>query len=114
MGSGFYQSVSTDIAGEGLPAESAASALAPAVPNPFNSSTRIAYHLSAPGPVRLVIHNILGQPVRALVDRFQAAGSHGARWDARDEQGAPLSSGVYITRLTHPGGVETRRLLYLE
>ena len=114
VGSGYYHSVSTDIAGEGLPGESAASALAPAVPNPFNSSTRIGYHLSAPGPVRLVIHNVLGQPVRTLVDRFQAAGSHRARWDARDEQGAPLSSGVYITRLTHPGGVETRRLLYLE
>ena len=33
-------------------------------PNPFNSTTTIMYHLSSPGPVKLVIYNVLGQPVR--------------------------------------------------
>ncbi len=91
-----------------------ASGLAPGGPNPFNSSTQIAYHLSSSGPVEMVIYNVLGQPVRTLVDRFQHAGSYRVQWDARDEQGASLSSGVYITRLSYPGGVETRRLLYLK
>ena len=61
-----------------------------------------------------MIHNVLGQPVRTLVDRFQGAGFYQVEWDARDQQGASLSSGVYITRLVHSGGVETERLLYLE
>ena len=91
-----------------------AAGLALAAPNPFNSSTQIAYHLSSPGPVQLVIHNVLGQPVRTLVDRFQGAGFYQVEWDARDQHGVSLSSGVYITRLSHPGGVETQRLLYLE
>ena len=90
-----------------------ASGLGPNVPNPFNSSTQIAYHLSRPGPVRLVIYNLLGQPVRTLVDQFQAAGSYQVQWDARDQQGVLMSSGVYITRLSYPGEVQTRRLLYL-
>ena len=116
IGSGFYgrEHASTDIAGEGLPEESAAGGLVSAAPNPFNSATRIGYRLSAPGPVRLAIYNVLGQPVRTLVDRFQGAGTYRAQWDARDQRGAPLSSGVYIARLSHPGGVEARRLLYLE
>ena len=91
-----------------------ASGLAPGAPNPFNSSTQIAYHLPSPGPVELVIYNAAGQPVRTLVDRFQGAGSFRVEWDARDQGGASLSSGVYITRLRHAGGVETRRLLYLK
>ena len=91
-----------------------ASGLAPGGPNPFNSSTQIAYHLSGSGPVELVIYNVLGQPVRTLVDRFQGAGSYRVEWDARDQQGASLSSGVYITRLSYPGGVQTQRLLYLK
>ena len=91
-----------------------AGGLAPGRPNPFNSSTQIAYHLPGSGPVELVIHNVLGQPVRTLVDRFQGAGSYRVEWDARDQQGAPLSSGVYITRLSFPGGVQTQRLLYLK
>ena len=91
-----------------------AAGLAPGGPNPFNSSTQIAYHLPGSGPVELVIYNVLGQPVRTLVDRFQSAGSYRVEWDARDQQGASLSSGVYITRLSYPGGVQTQRLLYLK
>ena len=49
-----------------------------------------------------------------LVDEFPGAGTCRVEWDARDPQGAPLSSGVYITRLIHSGGVETQRLLYLK
>ena len=90
------------------------SGLALSVPNPFNSSTQITYHLSNPGPVQLVIYNVLGQSVRTLVDQFQAAGSHRVQWDARGEQGASLSSGVYIIRLSYPGRMETQRLLYLK
>ena len=64
--------------------------------------------------MRLEIYNVLGQLVRTLVDEDQAAGSHRAFWDARDRQGASLSSGVYIARLSYPEGVQTRRLLYLK
>ena len=92
----------------------ATSGLAPNAPNPFNSTTQIAYHLSSPGPVRLVIYNVLGQPVRTLVDQFQTAGSYQVQWDARDQRGVSLSSGIYITRLSYPDGVQTRRLLYLK
>ena len=88
--------------------------LAPNAPNPFNSATQIAYHLSGSGPVQLVIYNVLGQPVRTLVDQSQAAGSYQVQWDARDQQGVSLSSGIYIARLSYPGGVQTRRLLYLK
>ena len=95
-------------------AVAAAGGLGPNAPNPFNSETQIAYRLSSPGPVHLVIYNVLGQPVRTLVNEFQAAGSYQVRWDARDQQGGSLSSGIYITRLSYPGGVQTRRLLYLK
>ena len=91
-----------------------ATGLAPNAPNPFNSSTQIAYHLSGPGPVKLVIYNVLGQPVRTLVDRFQAAGSYRVKWDARDRSGGALASGVYVARLSYPGGVQEQRLLYLK
>ena len=94
--------------------EGAFSGLAPNSPNPFNSATVITYHLASPGPVQLAIYNVLGQPVRTLVDASQAAGAYQVRWDARDEGGASLSTGVYIARLSYPGGVQTQRLLYLK
>lgn len=96
------------------PAIPTTSGLDPNFPNPFNASTQIAYRLAAPGPVRLEIYNILGQPVRTLVNQFQPAGFYQVPWDARDQRGAALATGVYLTRLRHPAGAQTRRLLYLK
>ena len=93
---------------------SVASGLYPNVPNPFNASTQIAYRLVTPGPVRLEIYNVLGQPVHTLVDEFQVAGFHQVHWDARDQRGFAVAAGVYISRLHYPGGVQTRRLLLLK
>ena len=70
--------------------------------------------MSTSGQVRLEIYNILGQPVRTLVDEVQGAGNYQVSWDARDQLGAAVATGVYLTRLVHPGGVETRPLLFLE
>ena len=52
------------------------SGLRPNAPNPFNSATQIPYRLAEAGPVRLTLYNVLGQPVRTLVDEFQAAGAY--------------------------------------
>ena len=96
------------------PAIPTTSGLDPNFPNPFNASTQIAYRLATPGPVQLEIYNVLGQPVRTLVNQSQPAGFYQVRWDARDQRGAAVAAGVYLTRLRHPDGAQTRRLLYLK
>ena len=83
-------------------------------PNPFNHSTQIAYRMATHGMVRLVVYNASGQPVRTLVKGVQAPGYYKILWNARDNQGGMVASGVYITRMYYPGGVEARRLLYLK
>ena len=88
--------------------------LAPNAPNPFNASTLIPYRLAMSGAVRLEIYNLLGQPMRTLVDQVQDAGVYLVPWDARDQRGAAVAAGVYLVRLQYPGGVQTRRLLYLK
>ncbi|GJQ22124.1 MAG: hypothetical protein HBSIN02_24790 [Bacteroidia bacterium] len=64
-------------------------------PNPFNPTTTISYQLNAPGRVRLVIYNLLGQEVATLVDAEREAGFHRELWHA-----SSLSSGLYIYRIT--------------
>ena len=88
--------------------------LYPNIPNPFNSGTLIAYALASPGRVRLEVYNVLGQPVDTLVDEVQAAGAYQASWNGRDRWGAAVAAGVYLVRLSCPGGVRTRRLVYLK
>ena len=96
------------------PAGSAASELYPNAPNPFNGSTVLSYLLAEPGPVRLAIYNLMGQRVRTFVDQVQTAGLYQVSWKGRDQRGAAVAAGVYLARFSHPGGVQTRRLIYLQ
>ena len=88
--------------------------LAPNVPNPFNCTTQLAYHLTTPGPVRLEIYNVLGQLVRTLVDEVQSPGAYQVHWSGYDQGGVAVGAGVYLTRFSYPSGVQTRLLLYLK
>ncbi|MBN1541671.1 T9SS type A sorting domain-containing protein [candidate division KSB1 bacterium] len=87
--------------------------LAQNYPNPFNPETTIEFSLAQPGRVELVIYNLLGQPVRTLVDRELEAGAHRAIWMADDDRGNPLPSGTYIYRLTVNDYRQTRKMTLL-
>ena len=91
-----------------------ASSLQPNYPNPFNSSTQIPYRVSAAGPVRLVIYNVLGQPVHTLVDEIQAAGTYQVSWDGRDHRGTRVANGIYLYRLQAGEIARVRKMLVLE
>ncbi|MCG3157757.1 MAG: hypothetical protein DKINENOH_04393 [bacterium] len=65
-------------------------------PNPFNPTTRIGFKLQKAEHVALVIYTLAGQSVRELVSGEMAAGQHSFVWDARDDQGLPMASGVYL------------------
>jgi len=73
--------------------------LSPNWPNPFNSDTYIRFGISSRCHVRLVIYNVLGQRVRALVDGELGANIYTVYWDGRDDVGMPVSSGVYLCML---------------
>ncbi len=83
-------------------------------PNPFNSSTYIPYRLAGSGPVRLVIFNTIGQPVRTLVDELQAAGVYQVQWDGRDGRGERVATGVYLYRLQEGPVARVRKMLVQE
>jgi hypothetical protein len=85
------------------------------IPNPFNPSTQINYQVPEAGPLSLMVYNILGQPVRTLIDGVQEPGHHQVHWDSRDNSGRPLANGVYFYRLVSGNGfVQSRRMLLLK
>ncbi len=85
--------------------------LAQNAPNPFNPTTTIHFGLPESGPVRLVIYDVNGRLVRTLVAGHRTAGRHEAKWDARDEAGRVVASGVYLYRLTAGADVSVRRMV---
>jgi len=89
-------------------------ALANNYPNPFNPETTIKYALPDPADVRLEIYNMLGQQVRSLVAEPQNAGRYTVRWDATNESGHSLSTGIYFYRLVAGEFHKVEKMLLLK
>ena len=83
-------------------------------PNPFNSETTIEFYLPRVSLVRLDIFDLLGQKVRALVNRSFSTGLKEVKWNGRDDAGQPVASGVYVYRLKAGNRfVQSRKMLLL-
>ena len=81
-------------------------------PNPFNAATTISYEIPSPQHVLLEIFNIIGQRVAVLVDEHQSAGLHSTAWDGTDGGGTPVTSGIFMYRLT-AGNVTAEKKMIL-
>ncbi len=88
-------------------------------PNPFNPSTQIRYSLVEAGRVSLRIYDVLGREIANLADVYQQAGRYVVTWNAKQNAGNPVSSGLYFAeiRVTNDIGeikyLKTIRLLLL-
>jgi hypothetical protein len=77
-----------------------------AYPNPFNSSTTIAYNLSMSGEVKLSIHDLQGREIAVLLDGMQVAGYRKATWNAEN-----VASGIYFIKLTASPVTQTMKVV---
>lgn len=84
-------------------------------PNPFNSSTTINLRSSTDkgGDVSIDICNLLGERVRSLSVDIRMEGTSRTRWDATDNSGRKVSSGIYFARVRGAPGYSTIKLIYL-
>lgn len=79
------------------------------LPNPFSESATINYELRTADRVIIDIFNALGEKITTLVDEYQEAGAHTARFNADEYPG-----GLYIFRLQTGSEVHTGKLLKVE
>jgi hypothetical protein len=82
-------------------------------PNPFNPETEIAVYLPQPSDWRLTIFNIKGQMVREF-SGFGSAGVTNVAWDATDEFGQPVATGIYLYRLDAGEFSDTKKMLLIK
>ena len=80
-------------------------------PNPFNPHTTVRYSLPEESPVEVSVYDTKGRHVKTLVDRRQKAGLHSVRWDGMDDDGRPLSSGIYFCRMVAGRYGETQKMV---
>ncbi|MCW4014584.1 MAG: T9SS type A sorting domain-containing protein, partial [Candidatus Bathyarchaeota archaeon] len=84
-------------------------ALKQAYPNPFNPETTIAFDLPEHGNVKIDVYSITGSLVGTLVDEALPAGCHQLQFN-----GAELSSGVYLIRMSADNFQQTQRIVLMK
>jgi len=74
-----------------------------AYPNPFNPRTTVSFTMPRDGVALVTVHDLRGRILRTLHDGHLASGPHTATWNGLDDNGQPLSSGVYLVRAAGAG-----------
>lgn len=87
-------------------------------PNPFisnlNPTTAIPYRIIMGSGTILSVVNLAGQRVRTIFQGNREAGYYRELWDGLDDNGSPVSSGVYLYRLETNYITETKKMLLLK
>ncbi len=83
-------------------------------PNPFNPTTTLTYTLPQSCKVTVVIRDVQGTLVKTLVDAMQGSGMHSVTWNATNEAGAALPSGIYHASIVAGEFAQTRSMTLLK
>ena len=65
-------------------------------PNPFNPTTNIVFEIPQRANVKIDIYDVLGRKIKTLVNNVYNQGRYEVQWNAKDEQGVKVSSGMYV------------------
>jgi hypothetical protein len=71
---------------------------------------RVEYLLSRAGAVRVEVFDMLGRPVRLLLNEQQSSGYHAATWDGTGENGVRLKRGTYLVVVISGGNVAKHKV----
>ena len=83
-------------------------------PNPFNPVTTLSYEILEPTFLEVIIYDIMGNVVNNLLSKKQTSGHKILQWDATDNQGKPVSAGVYIYRISSTNFSQTKKMILLK
>ena len=83
-------------------------------PNPFNPVTTLQYDLAEDGLVNITVYDMLGNVVNNLVNTYQLSGYKSIQWDATDNQGQPVSAGVYLYTIEAGDFRHTKKMILLK
>ena len=83
-------------------------------PNPFNPTTTFHYDLPEDVLVNVTIYDLMGKIVNNLVSSQNTAGYKSVRWNATNNQGQPVSAGIYLYMIQAGEFRQTKKMVLLK
>ena len=78
-------------------------------PNPFNPNTTIKFGIPADSKVTLEVYNVIGEIVATLLNEVMQTGYHQIELN-----GAGLTSGIYLYRITAGEFISTKKFVIMK
>ena len=85
-----------------------------AYPNPFNPITNIRYELAEETFVEIIIYDLLGNVINDLINTYQSSGYKSIQWNATNNQGQPVSAGLYLYTIQAGEFRQTKKMVLLK
>ena len=83
-------------------------------PNPFNPITTLRYDLPEDAFVRITVYDMLGKVVSNLLSTNQSSGNKSLQWNATNNQGQPVSAGLYLYTIEVGDFRQTKKMVLLK
>ncbi len=83
-------------------------------PNPFNPVTTLQYDLPEDAMVNITIYDMMGRVVKTLVNGSQTAGYRTIQWNATNDEGQPVSAGLYLYTIQAGQYRQTKKMVLLK
>ena len=83
-------------------------------PNPFNPVTTISYYLPTNEFVDIAIYDLTGRIVKNLVSLNQNAGYNSIQWNATNNSGKKVNSGIYFYSIQAGEFRQTKKINYIK
>ena len=83
-------------------------------PNPFNPVTKIDFTVAKESFVNITIFDISGNKIKNLINTYYTPSHRSIQWNATNDQGEPVSTGVYFYRIQTGDYVDTKKMIFLK
>ena len=83
-------------------------------PNPFNPITTLRYELPEQTHVNITIYDMLGRKVKTILNEQQSPGYKQLIWDASNDNGKPVSAGIYLYQIQAGEYISTKKMVLLK
>ena len=85
-----------------------------AYPNPFNPKVNIDFSLPEITDLNIQVFDLLGRNVFTHQQDFTNPGKYRFQWNARDNSGNNVASGIYIVAIQHQNNIYKQKITFLK
>ena len=82
-------------------------------PNPFNPSVKLNLTIEKQGEFQIKIHNVKGELIRTWNRTFIQKGNHTINWDAIDNLGISVPSGIFFISVENSSEIQRVKVILL-